>query len=326
MATIQTAPRAPAPAPTSGRMKLANVTSGKVLDAPMRLVVYGIHGVGKSGFAAAAPAPIFLCPENGADHIDVPRFDEPETWGDVLDAVRELTVTEHSYKTFVIDTLDWLEPLCWRELCRRVNKPGVPLAEAYGYGKGFDAAVDEWRILLSRLERLRKAKSMHVILLAHSWVKTFKNPAGDDFDRYQLKLHEKSIGPIKEWSDAVLFAMHDDATVESENGRVKGISSGARILRTQHSAAWEAKNRYSLPERMPLSWHEFEAAVKKGADPDKLREEIDKALAVLNDAELEKTVRAYVSSIGNKTAELAESLNRLKVRINAMPPQPQSTE
>ncbi|MCS6901519.1 MAG: MAPEG family protein, partial [Myxococcales bacterium] len=76
---------------------------------PLRVVLYGVEGVGKSTFASQAPDPIFLCAEEGAVGLDVARFPTAHTWIEVLEAIRVLTHEEHPYKTLVIDSLDWLE-------------------------------------------------------------------------------------------------------------------------------------------------------------------------------------------------------------------------
>src|SRR5262245_22384966 len=100
-----------------GRMSLDAVTKGKI-TTPQRIVLFGVEGIGKSTFGACAPAPIFLCSERGTEHLDVTRLPEPLAWRDVLDACRVLANEPHAYRTLVIDTLDWLEPLCWAETCR----------------------------------------------------------------------------------------------------------------------------------------------------------------------------------------------------------------
>src|SRR5690606_20055786 len=68
------------------RMALGAVTKGKIAKA-QRIVIYGTEGIGKSTFGACAPSPIFLCSENGTEHLDVARFPAPQSWRDVLDAV-----------------------------------------------------------------------------------------------------------------------------------------------------------------------------------------------------------------------------------------------
>jgi hypothetical protein len=130
---------------------------------------------------------------------------------------------------------------------------GVKNIEDVGFGKGYNAALDRWRDMLSRLDTLRDRRGMNVILLAHSWIKTFRNPEGDDFDRYELKLHAKTSGLIKEWSDAVLFAAYETLTATDKSKRTRGISTGARIVHTERRAAFDAKNRFELPAELPAS-------------------------------------------------------------------------
>jgi len=250
------------------RMSLTKVVSGRIAK-PVRVLVWGTEGIGKSTFGASAPSPIFLGAEDGTSELDVARFPEPSTWQDAHDAIAELTNVQHEYKTLVIDTLDWLEPLCWRAVCAKGDRgKRVDSIEELPYGRGYTAALDEWRRLLSAVERLRSSRGMHVVLLAHAWIKPFKNPDGDDFDRYELKLHAKAGGLLKEWCDAVLFANYETLTREA-NGRSKGVSTGARVLHTQRRAAYDSKNRYDLPETLPLDWHAFIEAVAahRPADP-----------------------------------------------------------
>lgn len=240
---------------------LQNVVRGKI-SKPIRVLLYGVEGIGKSTFAASAPKPIFLGAEDGTSELDVARLPEPKSWADVFGMVTELTTGEHEFKTLVIDTLDWLEPLCWDAVCTRGDDKGrrKNSIEDFGYGKGYAAALDEWRKLVALVERMRAERSMHVITLAHCQIKTFKNPGGDDYDRYELKLHPKAGGMLKEWCDCVLFANYE-TLVDDSSGRAKGISTGKRVVQTQRTAAWDAKNRYGFPEQMPLAWKEFAGAI-----------------------------------------------------------------
>lgn len=298
--------KAPASKPPS-RMTLGGVSRGPV-EQPQRVLIYGTEGIGKSTFAANAPAPIFLCSEDGTASLNVARFPEPRTWPEAFEAIRELGTTQHEYKTLAIDSVDWLEPLIWRYLLDR-DYPGDDSAtiEKYGYGKGYTAALDEWRKFLAALDRLRKAKGMWIVLVGHSHVKTWKNPAGQDFDRYQLKINDKAAGLLKEWSDAVLFAHYETFTTEDERTkRVRGVT-GARVIETTRTAAWDAKNRDSLPEQLPLSWEDFAVALKakRPADPAKIREEIAGICEAINTPEATAKIKAKVESLGNDAVALA---------------------
>lgn len=296
------------------RMSLSAVKSGR-LDKPMRVLIYGVEKIGKSTFAADAPDPIFIGAEDGTAQLDVSRFPQPETWTDVLDAIEELRTAKHSFKTAVIDSLDWVEPLLWRYICDRDGKKDI---EDYGFGKGYTVALDEWRRLLAKLERLSVERSMHIVLIAHSWIKPFKDPNSDGYDRYELKVHAKAGGLIKEWCDAVFFAQYETFTVKSDRDkRVRGVDSGARVIHTQRRAAWDAGNRYSLPEVMPLSWDEFAAGVRRGQDAERLALEVNNLLQQVDD----KTRAAAVEWLGQngngKNAQKLEQMtNRLRAVIN----------
>ena len=301
-------------------MTLASIVKGK-LNKPPRVLLYGVEKIGKSTFAAAAPSPIFLCSEDGTSELDVARFREPTRWEEVRYAIDTLVRTEHNYKTFVIDTLDWLEPLCWAEVCR---KGGVDTIEAFGggYGKGYMAALDEWRVLLSELDELRHKRKMAVILLAHSWVKSFNNPEGENFDRYEMKLHQKSGALIKEWCDAVLFATFETFAVKGKTGKVKGVSDGARIVHTQRRGAWDAGNRYNLPETLPLDWDAFAEAMVSGQpdSPEHLKARIGEMLGSVKDAKAHAKVTAAVAAAGENAAELARIANKLSMMLQANNP------
>lgn len=309
-------------------MSLGRVVSGRVAK-PMRLLVYGLEGVGKSTFAASAPAPIFLGAEDGTSELDVQRFPQPGSVADVLEAIAELTSAAHDYRTLVIDTLDWLEPLVWQLVCVMCAKPGKPplrSIEEMGYGKGYVEAGSVWRQLIAALERLRAERRMDVILLAHSWIKTFKNPGGEDFDRYEMKLHKGASATWREWCDAVMFAAHDITTYEDDRRRVRGIGKGARILRTQHDAAWDAKNRYDLPAALPLDWEAFAEAVAahRPDDPARLRAQVERLLEQLDESDeamhrLGSRVRNALEVAGDNPAELARIANKLAARIATTP-------
>ena len=325
------APQQPAPQPPKvatkiNRMGLAGLVKGRQAH-PTRVLLYGPEGVGKSTFAASAPAPIFLGAEEGTAQLDVTRFPQPETWPDASDAIDTLINETHEFKTLVIDTLDWMEPLMWDFICQRDSagrKDKLTTIEDYGYGKGYQVALDEWRKFLASLERLRKAKPMHVVMLAHSWIKPFKNPEeGGDFDRYELKINNKAAGLVKEWNDAVLFARYETYAVkDKDTKRVRGVdNNGARIVRTERRAAYDAKNRYGLPEQMPLSWDEFMKGVEASqpADPTQLLAAIKERATMLG-GELEKATLAAIERAGGDAVKLAQladwALGKLQQKEN----------
>lgn len=300
------------PKPRPKRMTLEAVKTGR-LTRPTRVLLYGPEGVGKSTFASKAPSPIYLGTEEGTSQLDVARLPEPECWHDVNDAIELLAQEQHDYQTLVLDTLDWLEPLCWVQVCKEGERNSI---EEFGYAKGYTAALDKWRSLLASIDRLRNVKQMHVIALAHSWIRPFQNPLGDNYDRYELKLHNRASGLWKEWSDSVLFAVYEDyAHKKSGDMKAKGVTTGARIMHTLRHAAWEAKTRYMLPETLPLDWDEFWGAVQQGSDPQKFRAQIDELIPQV-DEKIATAVRASLEKVGDDPRQLARIANKLQAIIN----------
>lgn len=300
--------------PAAARMTLANVVRGKQAK-PIRITIYGVEGCGKSTFAANAPNPIFLCSEDGTSHLDVARFPTPRAWADVLEAIRVLTYDEHEFKTLVIDSVDWLEPLCWAQVCAAGGKADI---EAFGFGKGYVAALDTWRTFLSRLELLERSRKMNIVLVAHAQIKKVDDPQTGAFDRYRMKLHEKASDLIREWCDAVLFARYETSVVvDSKTHKARGRYTGDRILHTEWSAAFDAKNRYSLPEVLPLDWSEFEAAVKAGspAVPAKIRAEIESLIPRLAEAEQSKAREVISTWCGDDPQRLSQMLDKTRAKI-----------
>lgn len=306
MSALKAAPKPLPSPPAQSRMSLQSLVKGRQ-QQPVRVMVHGPEGVGKSTFAAGAPKAIFLATEDGTAQLDITRFPAPRTWTEVLDAVRLLTLETHDFSALVLDTLDWLEPLIWEHLCVASKVASIEDVGG-GYGKGYVAALDQWRVFLAALEALRRAKPMHIVMLAHSNIKTFKNPEGEDFDRYELKLNAKAGGLVKEWCDAVLFAKFEThAARDARTKRFRGISTGERVLHTEWNAAFDAKNRYSLPDELPLSWADFYAAVQlqdAAKSPELLSEVQGKLRALEGDALARGT--AALARAGNDAGKLSQ--------------------
>lgn len=234
----------------------------RAVSGPPRIVLYGVPGIGKTSWAAAAPSPVFIPVEDGCGELNVQAFPKPETYAQVLECIGALVTGTHDYETVVIDSLDKLEPLLWADVCQQAGKKNI---EEFGYGKGYAVAAAEWRNLLGGLDALR-ARGMQVILLAHSTVARIEPPETDPYDRYQLRLHKSAEATICDWADAVLFANYKVTTVSSGgqgSERRRGVSDGSRVVHTTERAAWRAKNRYRLPDQMPLEYAAFAAATKK---------------------------------------------------------------
>jgi hypothetical protein len=230
---------------------------------PLRLIVHGPPGVGKSTFASNAPAPVFIDTDRRTNHLDVARF-EPDTWPEVANFLNEVRTSDR-FQTVVLDTLDHLELLIHNHILSTHKKSNIEEVGG-GYGKGYKYALDEWRRLTAYLEMLRAA-GKNVVMLAHSQVKTFQNPAGENYDMYQLKLYDKASALLRERSDLVGFATWDDTGVKKQGAnKAKAAGGLERELHFGHNPAYESKKGFDLPDSMELDWHQFQLAVDKFHD------------------------------------------------------------
>ncbi len=239
-------------------MILGKITKGKV-DRPLRLMVFGPPGVGKSTFASGAPKPIFLDVEHRTEHLEVDRL-TINSWQECLEAMKELLLLrrkgESPYETIVLDTADALEHLIHLHLC---SEQRVASIEDYGggYGKGYTATLERWGEFVRGMEALRDA-GYTVVVLAHSHVRTFKNPEGEDYDRFELKMNAKSASYLRERVDAMGFATFEDlANIDKKTKKAKGVTTGERIIRFSHSAAFESKQGISVPDTIKMDWKEL---------------------------------------------------------------------
>lgn len=255
----------------NNRMTLANLVTGRQ-QRPLRIVIYGVDGIGKSSFAASSPAPIFISAEDGTAHLDVIRFPMPESWSDIMDAIGVLYDQPHEFQTLVIDSADWAEQIARDAVCIENRVPSI---ESIPYGKGWVFSQEKFSQLLRGLDALY-TKGMNIIVVAHAQIKPFNDPEHEAYDRYSLKLDKRADPLFREWADYVLFANWDTRIEQATDtkgkplpgleGKAKGRSYGKRLLYTQRSAAFDAKRRFNIPDRMELDWGTFWSAHNDAAN------------------------------------------------------------
>ena len=230
------------------------LTSGKI-DTAIKTVIYGPEGIGKSTLAAQFPRPVFIDTEGSTVHMDVRRTPRPQSWTELLEQVYWLADRPAELGTLVLDTADWAEALCAETVCARAQKSGI---EEFGYGKGYTYLAEEFGRLLTALD-LAKDRGVNIVITAHAKMRKFEQP--DEmgaYDRWEMKLSKTCAPLIKEWADMVLFACYKTYVINvdgqgAQKGKNKAMG-GERILRTTHNPCWDAKNRFALPEEMPLGY------------------------------------------------------------------------
>lgn len=235
------------------------IISGKK-PSPRRTLLYGVHGVGKSTWAAQSPNCLILNLEDGLNDIDCQRTELLLTVDSLMDALRWLAETKHDFKNIAIDSLDWLESVIHAEVAKAASKKSI---SEIGYGAGYKQALVFWDKILFALDWLRREKGIGVIALAHCSIKRFESPEQDSYDRYQPALHDLASALWQEWCDEVLFASYRTFVRKEDKGfnkeRAIAVGGNERYVRTQESAAVLAKNRLSLPEEIPFDYSAYAA-------------------------------------------------------------------
>lgn len=236
-------------------LSLASITKSASGQSPPRILLYGVEGVGKTTLAAHAPDPVFIWTEEGAGKLSVPGFPIIRSYAEIMEAIAILLTEDHEYRTVILDSLDWLEPIIWAETCTRGGHENI---ESAGYGKGYKEADLVWREVIEGFSALREEKGMAMIAIAHSQVRTFHDPERESYDRYVIKLHERAAGMWREAVDAILFANYrvsisKDGKEKDRNARVRGTGGHQRAVFCEQRAAFLAKNRYGLPADINFS-------------------------------------------------------------------------
>ena len=256
------------------------VTQGR--KRPGAYVLHGQEGVGKTSFGAYAPKPIFLQVKGEAgletllDAGQLPETShfpgETQDWNELLQQIKWLLTADHDHKTLVVDTLGGAETLCHEHVCKR-DFGGRLAAEENGFlswGKGPKVALMDWRQLLNGFDKLRTEKNMAILALCHTEKIPFKNPEGPDYERYEPAfIYRPTWGVTHKWADCILF-MNFHTTIETASKNAsKGKAKGGqvRMIHTVRHAAYDAKNRFGLPEEIDAgesgkeAWNNFATAL-----------------------------------------------------------------
>lgn len=253
---------------TARTFTLADVSTKNTKPLPKRYAFHAQPGFGKTSILAYSPNPIFLLTrgETGLNTLidagQIPptsHFPELQDWSELLAAVKTLRTAVHDYKTLVLDTANGAERMMHEYVVERDFGGDWGERGFAGYQRGYDVAMNDWRLFLNELDRLRMDRNMTIFFLLHTNIKTFKNPSGADYDRYIPKMHDKTWGLTQGWLDAIFFGNYEVLVKQGTKNvdaskKGKASDQSFRILYTgsDPNPIFDAKNRMGLPEEIEM--------------------------------------------------------------------------
>lgn len=294
-------------------------------NKPIRIMVYGVEGVGKSTLGARADRPVFLTPEGGTDRLvsatGSPIDEMPTTSWDQLRAnVKALTNEQHDFKTVIIDSADWVEKLCHAKI---IGTSGRSIITCNGgYGTGYRESERLHRELIEELSALREKRNVNIIVTAHAHVKAVKDPEmTEDYDAFEIKCHEMVSSLWREWVDGLFFVRFRTFVKAGEEGKkAKALGDDSRVLYTVKRPAFQAKNRFGLAPEYNFTtdfWSELMKLTAKGTVPEtveQVKADIGELLKKIpaNDAATLKAASESIEKSGNEIGKLNAIRNRLR--------------
>lgn len=237
------------------------------VPSPPTMIVYGPPGVGKTTFAASANAILIDC-EKGAGAVqNLKRTPYLETWPKMREWLVELAMNAPTEVTAIaIDTIDWMiqriieyvvhdldstDEADAKKNAKKDNLTSILSTAHGGYSKAREIVQNiVYRDLFPMLNAITD-KGVAVILLAHATNTKMTTPEGYDLRLAAPDLPQWIAPAFIEWTDAVLYAHRRD---------------DQRILLTEATNIILAKNRYSLPAELPLSWDALLQAISNNTN------------------------------------------------------------
>jgi len=233
-------------------MGLMDTLINESKPAPPKVLAYGLPGVGKTTLAADAKAVLIDC-ENGAGAIPkLHRTPYLKTWPEIKQWLDEMAALTKPPRVVAIDTLDWMVQRIKEHVVVDLDpkKPGQITNSLGASHGGYFQARDIisnfiYRYVLPPLNAMN-SHGAAILLLAHAANVKITTPEGTTVFMAAPDLPEFILPAFVEWSDCVFYAKD---------------AGERRVLQTVGSNVVVAKNRYSLPAELPLSWGSFVSAM-----------------------------------------------------------------
>jgi len=221
------------------------IQSGKRIS-PLKGIIYGDNGAGKTETLSNAKLPIIMDMEGNCGHIEVPK--EPIENFYVFHEFLDFLINEnHEYKTLIGDSLDSIEILISENIANTHDKKDL------SYGKSSAIWQKYIKDIITKMDILRNKKGMNILFTAHLKVKTVNNPMTEQYDRYDLKINEAMRTGFCNWVQFICM-LHKEVILEEKKdsgfGKKKAKDIVRRVLYTNGDPTYYGKNVFNLPSKI----------------------------------------------------------------------------
>jgi len=244
----------------------------KKTKTPFRMLLAAVEGFGKTTMGAFAPNAAILMSKRETgytvlrEHNRVPEvmtlLNEDGTprpvsdWNEYIETLKWMRDGgAEGIENLSIDSIGDFAHMNNEKVCRDEYNGDWGKSGFMSYMQGYSAAIPSWIESLALLDQIQAKWGTNVIFLGHVIIKPYKNPTGADFDRFQIDMHEKVWGPTRKWLDAIFNGQYVSVLVTDDGkdkGRKKGIGGTDRVVYTERRDAYDAKNRFGLPEAIDI--------------------------------------------------------------------------
>ncbi len=215
---------------------------------PLAILLYAKEGFGKSSFGAEATRPLFIGNEVPA-HLAVDKI-RTNSFLEFLDTLKSVKADKElakKYKSIVIDSIDGIAEAAGRLVIEGSGRSLETIGG--GYAKGHSMVQTKMEAVLEILIELR-GMGYNIILLAHEAIVTFDDSVtGTTSSRHDIAMNKRPLKQFKDWVDVILFGQNQRIKKSGDKSD-RLLVSKTKVLYTEETGAYVAKNRYNLPEEI----------------------------------------------------------------------------
>lgn len=244
-----------------------NQTPSPTTPINWSIILYGPQGIGKTSLCAHLPNVAFVVDkrERGILKLSqrniVPKpqsIDVARSWAQLLTKLDPDNFSE-DIDHVVIESITGIESLCFEHICR--ERHNSDWRSFYDYHRGpISAGNFEWPEFMDALAELEDS-GKNIVLTGHSKTGNEKNPAGDDYTKFQVACDGRTWEKLKAWEGGILFYNSEVIPDKKAKGlRTKVLDRVQREIFCTYSPLWDSKNWFGLPDTIEAGHSPEESA------------------------------------------------------------------